>query len=387
MLDVVVVGAGIHGTHVAATLLHRGLPRRGLRILDGEDAPLAAWRRNTQRVGMQRLRSGAMHDIDPRPLGLHHFAESNLREYGHEHAFAGPQRRPSLAMFDAHADDVVVRAGLAALCDRARMTSLRRARDGWRVVCDIGELLTRRVVLAIGRGSPRQPEWARALAACGAAVGHVFDTAAPRCDVAGAGRVVIIGGGLSATQLAIACAVRYPGRVLLLRRREPPVQILDADAVWTGARRLPRFMGMPIALRRHVIETARHTGSITPGASTGLARAVARGALTVQTGEVVAARREGTGMVLSTAGGDHVEADAVLLATGFSSVGRLPWVETMAQELELERAACGGAVLDSKLEWAEGLGITGELAELSLGPMAPNIAGARLAAVRLGRAG
>lgn len=49
----------------------------------------------------------------------------------------------------------------------------------------------------------------------------------------------------------------------------------------------------------------------------------------------------------------------------------------------LRCALCGYPIVDPQLRWCEGLHVTGPLAELELGTMAPNIRGARMAAERL----
>lgn len=247
MIDVVVIGAGIHGCHAAATLLRRGMRSDALRLLDDQPEPLACWRRNTTRIGMRRLRSGVLHDIDPRPLGLHHFAES--RGQTTDHDFAGPERRPSLALFDAHADFIVESAGLRALHECVRVTAIHRDRDNWCVCARDQQWIARRVILAIGRGRPRWPVWARRLAQRRARVGHVFDAVAPRHSI-GAGRLVVVGGGLSATQLAVTCAARNPGRVVLVRRRMPKIEPFDAGLAWAGTRRLPWFESLALGHRR-----------------------------------------------------------------------------------------------------------------------------------------
>jgi cation diffusion facilitator CzcD-associated flavoprotein CzcO len=345
---------------------------------------MAAWRRNTRRVGMVRLRSGVMHDIDPRPLGLHHFIEARLGGSGH--AVASRERHPTLEAFDAHADTVLERMGIASLCEQGTVTGLVREAGRWRVTGLERSLVARRVILAIGRGRPRWPSWARSLAEAGATIGHVFEPAPASREIGPTERLVIVGGGLSATQLAVASAAGRPGRVTLLRRRAPVISPFDADPVWTGGRRLPGLCGLPMAERRRIVDGARRLGSITPAAARALHRVEELDALDVRQAEVVeACRGPGGAIELRCCDGHVITAGAVVLATGFEPVHRLPWIDALADALGLARAPCGGAVLGAELQWAPNLAVTGELAELSLGPLASNIAGARLAAVRLSR--
>jgi hypothetical protein len=71
------------------------------------------------------------------------------------------------------------------------------------------------------------------------------------------------------------------------------------------------------------------------------------------------------------------------------SVSRIPEGFRIASDggpVEVEHLVCGFPAPTRSLEWAPGLYVTGALAELELGPTAPNIAGARSAGERLARA-
>ncbi|MBC8070742.1 MAG: hypothetical protein IAG13_20610 [Deltaproteobacteria bacterium] len=78
--------------------------------------------------------------------------------------------------------------------------------------------------------------------------------------------------------------------------------------------------------------------------------------------------------------------DHIMLATGFHRDrpgGTL--VDDAIETLGLPCAACGFPILRDTLEWRPGFHASGALAELELGPIARNIAGARAAGERLAR--
>jgi hypothetical protein len=53
MLDWLIVGGGVHGTHLAHVLVNAlGVARDRLRVLDPHPQPLAQWDRLTANVGM-----------------------------------------------------------------------------------------------------------------------------------------------------------------------------------------------------------------------------------------------------------------------------------------------------------------------------------------------
>ncbi len=83
-------------------------------------------------------------------------------------------------------------------------------------------------------------------------------------------------------------------------------------------------------------------------------------------------------------GGEAIEVDGVLLATGFEQSrpgGAL--VSDLIETHALPCAACGYPVVDPHLRWHPSVFVTGPLAELEVGPAARNIAGARRAADRI----
>ena len=76
--------------------------------------------------------------------------------------------------------------------------------------------------------------------------------------------------------------------------------------------------------------------------------------------------------------------DRILLATGFLNQrpgGR--FVDSLIASASLPCAECGYPIVDSSLRWHPRVYVSGPLAELELGPVSRNIAGARRAADRL----
>ena len=99
MLDWLIVGAGIHGVHIARVLERH---TRRLALLDPHERPLARWDRLTAIVGMSHLRSPIDVDLDRGQLSLHHFADAQRdREDGW---FSGRYRCPARAIFRRHVE-------------------------------------------------------------------------------------------------------------------------------------------------------------------------------------------------------------------------------------------------------------------------------------------
>jgi len=385
-LDWLIVGGGIHGVHLAVRLLgEAGVAPDRLRIVDPAPRLLDGWRRCSANTGMTHLRSPAVHHLDLEPWSLLRFAGANSRGRGAPAgAFAPPYNRPSVALFDQHSDDVIARFGLADLHLRDRAAGMQLACEHANVQLESGASLgAHRVLLAIGAGQqPRWPEWSRRLQAEGVRVQHVFEPGFELRPETWPQRVAVIGGGISAAQVALRLA--GAGReVHLLSRHAARTHQFDSDPGWVGPKYMRRFSATrDLTRRREMISRARHAGSMPPDVHRALRKAIEHEGVTWLQGEPVPARRDGD---LELRVGDaRVPVDAVLLATGFE--GRRPGgalVDGLIETHALPCADCGYPVVDRHLRWHPSVYVTGPLAELEVGPVARNIVGARRAADRI----
>jgi hypothetical protein len=160
----------------------------------------------------------------------------------------------------------------------------------------------------------------------------------------------------------------------------------DADAGWFGPKFLEGFQATACyGQRRQMIGAARYRGSIPSSIAGAVREAAERGLLALCQGEVASASVGAQGAArLRLADGGQIEADQIILATGFDPArpGH-EWLDRAIAAHNLPCAACGYPIVDQTLCWQPGLYVSGALAELEIGPIAANIAGARHAARRL----
>ena len=386
-LDWLIIGGGIHGVHIAARLLgESGVAPERLRIVDPGDRLLAHWRSCAATTGMTHLRSPGVHHLDLDPFSLLHFAgKRKKRKRRKTGLFAPPYDRPALALFNAHCDRVVETFGLANLHIQDRAAKCSVDRDGVGVQLSSGrEIAAQHLVLAIG--ASEQPEWPDWVPRSHARVHHVFE---PGFDgwPSSSATVVVIGGGISAVQVALRL-VEEGHRVHLVSRHALRQHQFDSDPGWLGPKCMERFhRERDFDRRRTLIAEARHKGSVPPDVRRALRRSIAGGQLLWHEGEVEGfdARRDVLALRLVTHSG--LEAERVLLATGFTSTrpgGSM--VDALIASASLPCARCGYPIVDSALRWHPRIHVSGPLAELELGPASRNIAGARLAGDRLVKA-
>lgn len=393
MIDWLIIGGGIQGTALSHYLTRKkGLNREHVRVLDPYPQPLARWHATTRNTGMTHLRSPEVHHLHFDPWSIRTFAQT---QQGRPYASYIPIfNRPSLALFNAYSDWLIARYALDGLRIQGRAQALTWARthDCWRVETERGQLTAKNVVLAINTTeSPFWPGWATALKASGAAIHHIFDLGFVRGALPPWEHAVIIGGGISAAQTALAMAHQQPGSrtqpgsVTMLSRHALRQSHFDSDPCWVTNICLADFHKISdFDQRRKIIRAARQPGSLPPDVTRDLKQAADTALLRLQFGEIASAEMLADGSAgLTLMDGSVLRSDCVILATGFEA--RRPggaWLDATIAAFGLPVADCGYPIVDQRLRWHEGLYVVGRLAELEIGPVAANIIGSRLSAGR-----
>jgi cation diffusion facilitator CzcD-associated flavoprotein CzcO len=382
VLDWVIVGGGIHGVHLAARLVGEARVKpEGIRIVDPAPRLLDSWFRCTANTGMTHLRSPGVHHLDLDPWALLRFAGDKRTRKKNRHLFAQPYDRPAVGLFADHCAHVIETYGLAALHVPDRVARITLDCDAATVHLDGGaSLATERVILALGAGShPREPDWAASARAQGLRVQHVFALDFELDPKDWPERVAIVGGGITAAQVALRLAT--DGRVVdLISRHAARKHTFDSDPGWLGPKHMHRFSRIRDAdARRALIRGARHRGSMPAPIYRRLRAAMVAGRIHWHDGEVEEV--DDAALVLD---GSRLDVGAVLLATGFESArpgGRL--VDELVETHDLPCASCGYPRVDGHLRWHPRVFVSGPLAELEIGPVSRNIVGARRAAERI----
>lgn len=372
-----VIGGGIHGTCVARALHAAG---HEARILEPTGELLSRWEQRARAVAMTRMRSPVSHHLEDHDTDLHHFAEVDARGSLKDEPFHGPYKRPSLELFARHCAAVIERHGLRSWVWPGRAEGIERVEGGLRVHTDRGAVLARHVVLATGQTEAEWPSWAPRLREAGRAVEHVFSAAFVPPTGATTERWAVIGAGISAMQLALRLVALGTAPVTVVASREPRCAEFDSDLRWSREGSLRLWNGLDATARARALPRARHRGSVPPALWERVQRERRRGRLQLVLGTPRCSSGPGAGVVVQ-AGGEVIAVDRVALATGLGAP--LPaqrWLVEMAATLRLPLAPGQVPAVGPSLAWGDGIYVTGRLAEQALGPVAPNILGARWAA-------
>lgn len=377
MLEWLIIGGGIHGTHLANLLVNQlGVGFDDLRVLDPHENLLETWSRNTANCGMHYLRSPATHNIDLPVLSLYRFAKSPEGKAFRD--FIPPYNRPSLKLFQEHCARVIAANRLQDLHVQDRALALRNSRDAITVETGSGLLKTRNIMLAIGMGEqPNWPEWAYELGRQGADIQHIFAADFDRKALQDCERTIVIGGGITAVQVALKLSEERDGEIVVLSYHDLCERFYDFNPCWIGPKCLTDYYQLNYRQRRDVIDRERIPGSTPAEVLETFMAARKQGNPQLRRGIVTAAALANSRIRLETDAGTE-EADRVLLATGFLAQrpGR-PFIEQVIEEFDLACNDCGYPLVGKDLRWSEHIFVTGPLAELQVGPCARNIIGAR----------
>lgn len=392
MLDWLIVGGGVQGTIAANFLLGKNAsPREKIRILDPHEGLLANWNRNTSAVGMDYLRSSFVHHLAYDPFSLQHFAKKNRSASWVR--FIPPYQRPSIELFQKHTQSVIKENDLDSLFLQGSLIDIKKISDGYRAVTSIGEIEAKKILLAWGVTESCQiPDWCQELKKTGVEIKHVFGDEQENSQQ-GAKHIAILGGGISAMQLALKYSkgLNENNSVHVISRHPMRMSQFDSDKCWMGPRCLREFNKVSCpSKRREIIKAARRRGFVPQDVSLAFKNEMMKRSeqLKFLRADVVSAsqKHENKNLVsLELSDGtnsQYNEYDLIICATGFDSCcPNKELVEKLSRNFGLPLANCGYPLLAKDLSWGdENIFAIGALAELRMGPTSRNIIGARQAA-------
>ena len=384
-LNWAIVGGGIHGIHFASHLITRGIAKaEDIRIFDPAPQLLAQWRKRTAATGMQFLRSASVHHVDVDPWSLDKFAGGRKgKRTAKNGLFAPPYSRPALELFNAHCDHVIETYGLKPLHISERVTSCEASDDSVALTTELGHsIVAANMVLAIGGSEePARPAWAQI---DDSRITHVFETSPNASLATSSESVAVIGGGITAAQVALRLASEG-GNPDLISRHPLRQHQFDSDPGWLGPKNMKYFSREKNPNKRRMIITkARHRGSVPPDVKRALHRSCQQGDVQWHENEVESLRATSTALELRLKNGSQLNVRRVILATGFQS--KRPggsMIDKLVEKASLPCAECGFPIVDRALRWHPRIYVTGPLAELEIGPVARNIVGAQRACDRI----
>ncbi|WP_293033098.1 FAD/NAD(P)-binding protein [Natronococcus sp.] len=385
---VTIVGGGVHGVHMAVRLFQADLIDPCELCIVDPVGLLDSFRRKCHQCGTVELRSPFVHHVATDPFSLRDFARACGREDELVPSTVGAER-PTTSLFFDHADWICDRYDLESSHTEARATDICENRQTVEIKTNEGHISTRWCLLAVGHGgSFTYPEWASELASTGSAT-HIWDPSFDPNAIDEMSSVGIVGGGITAAQLATKVA-QLPGRDVVLFARSPfRVETLEASTDWM------HFSGVTEKLHAHppasrareeLVSEARYDGTIPPYVFRRLQRALEEGRIELEQSEIAVATEAGGTVVVTCQDGSAYCLDELTFATGFGSPYDNELFHHLRNESTLQTGYRGAPVLDDEtLRWMRQnrtpsrIAVSGVAAQQVLGPFARNVIGARRA--------
>ncbi|MBB5172601.1 FAD/NAD(P)-binding protein [Texcoconibacillus texcoconensis] len=385
MFEWIIIGGGIHGCTIANYLIKSGKTKSdNLRIVDPNPEPLFEWKRKTELIGMEFLRSPSVHHIDIDPFSLKKYAK-----YRDKKSFYGPYDRPSLHLFKEHCNNTINEVDLHNSWVQGKVNNVTKETKSWRVqTTNDKEIYGENIVIAISMNHQLHlPDWVESLntETEQEQIYHVFDERLTDINKLSP-PVTVVGGGITAAHTTIKLSSLYPGQVTLLKRHPFRINSFDSDPGWLGPKYMSSFQKVKdFDKRRQLINQARNKGSLPRELYRKLIRLEKNKLISIIDREVVSGNViNGEGVKLDLKGGNILFTQSVLLATGFiASLPKEKWLTKLIDEKGLQCAKCGYPIVKPSLEWCNHLYVSGPLSELEIGPVARNISGARKVAERI----
>lgn len=385
---VTIVGGGVHGVHLAVRLLESGLiDRHELRIVDPAGL-LESFRRKCDQCGMTEFRSPFVHHVGTDPFALRDFARARGREDELRPTSVGAER-PTVSLFFDHAEWLCDQHDLDSVHLDARATAIDDRRRRVEIETPQGRIRSQWCLLAVGHGRSRSyPEWAAELTAT-RPVTHVWEPTFAPDEIGETSSVGVVGGGITAAQLATTLA-EAPGRDVILFARSPfRVATLEASTDWMHVSGVgEKLHAHPPAsrVREETVAEARRDGTIPPYVFRRLRRALERERIELERSEITVATEAGGTVVVTCRDGSAFCLDTLVCATGFGSPYDGDLFRQQRRDSRLQTGYRGAPVLDDDtLRWKRRDGtpsrvaVSGVAAQQVLGPFARNVIGARRA--------
>ncbi|MCE2400765.1 SidA/IucD/PvdA family monooxygenase [Candidatus Poribacteria bacterium] len=383
-IPITIVGGGIHGISIALRLL-RDVPTaaRHIAIVDRHPQPLTEWRLKTERQGMTFLRSPAVHHLTPDPLGIVEYAERHNRT----HELAPPYSQPSTELFWDFCNGALAELTKYPIYYQFEVAKLRWDKGAGKypfrlISTDNAGFRSSCVILAIGAIDcayvpPEFAEWQRRYSD---KIVHASQFSV-NCKQGqeDSGKIVIVGGGLTAGTLARSLSERGH-HVVLIARKQLKTEQFDFPPIWLGPKALAEFASETDLQRRYqIIKENRGEGSITPDVMETLENS-ANISICPETHICSIVSTQGL-LQVETTRGVITDISRIILATGYKfNLRRYGFLRELIRQYPIP-PVCGLPKLDINLQFypIENLFGSGTVAQLQIGPASGNIAGANLA--------
>ncbi len=395
MLDLLIIGGGVHGTALALTLTQTlGRARQSIQILDPHQHLMEVWENNCAACGMRYLRSPAAHTLSGDFFSLLKFARILAKRdstFNVNEDLFGKYKRPSLRLFQEHSRYLVSQHQLKQIHTRGTATDITIRDNSVEVETSVGKIFARRVLLATGHSyQPKKIDWFQTARTHhpGLSLDYIYSDTFSRDALLASKRPIIVGGGISALQCALSLPQR--GRVVIARSFTQ-VADFDSDPCFLGPACLREFSNTKDPQERaRFISGKRNPGTVPGEIASAFQRQIGLGNIGYCIDEVRKITPTASGnpkeFTLEMASGRQLSGDFLVLATGIDSPPlQAPLYRRLVERYNLpvsteiaEQQVPSLPVTDQSLCWHPRIMLSGTAAQLACGAASGNIIGTQL---------
>lgn len=370
MLNVAIVGGGIHG--IAAAVALSRISIKNWAIIDSKPL-LSNWIRATASIGQTHMRSPWTHYPDGNDSKL----QTSYRHRG-KYLDAAPAT-PPMRVFNRYCRTLVSDHKLEQYRIGSQVSLIYRVRDKYFIdFQDSGQgIVAKNVIFSTGLGMPNLPSMAgisdnRLSHSCQIDIRERKWRVSPK-------RILVIGGGLTAATLAVNLA-KKGHFVTMAIRDQLNVSPFDFDPAWFGGDLYKSFRASNDPYNRsEILKNVNIRGSVTPTMVSEMEKLKGKNLKVKEHTPIEALQTPFTDRIMSYTRWGMVESsDRVIMATGFKcGISRT----SCLRELQNEITSVGDLPvlgLHSESVSLPGFYVSGSLGRLGNGPAASNVYGAYL---------
>ncbi len=370
-----VVGMGVHGIHLGASLIERAnYQLDDILLVDPMDAPVQKLKEYFRDCGTQFLRSGKEQHLDPNPKSLINFCRERNYSFVDD-------KRPTVRAWLEHAKDVVRRYDLMQAHVKAWATWFERKQNTVVLRTTAGEFEVDKLVLAMGQQRPFIPEFAARLQGSNPRVCSIFDNDFEGCNLPSGESAVVVGSGITSGQACGVLTNDGQRKVTLLTRRKLSNGSGKTSTMdWLGKELREKLCSMESCEQRDLLLKAeRDRGTMPTWEQERIETLMSKGLLEHRITNIAHVIPEKDSVTIVLRSGEKIETSLLVLATGM--VARLQnWVIDAGKKAELPFYHDEVPKLDINSHWGGGIYLSGVQAMRSVGPFAHNIVGGMILA-------
>lgn len=376
MLQIVIIGGGLQGITIFLNIPNE--LKKNTLIVDKYSKPLHLFYSRCDNIGMQYLRSPATHTMTE-PISTSLFTYQK-KYYNMPNSFQGKYFTPSLALFKHYTENLFTSTNLHTQWKQTEISSIELENNNfWTLhTKHLTSITTKYVILALGTERPNIPPL------CSNTIlekKHILHPQFNQISHMPKKHIAIIGGGMSGAQLALSLSKHH--KITLIISHPLKKNPFDSNPCFIGPKCRNTFLSANNKEKINMLSKERYHGTLNPFVYEALSEAICKKNITIQISKLKKIHTKANIHTLTLHNKNTITVDDFILATGLlrknNYIDSNPLLTDLVAKYNLPLNDDSLPLLENNsLEWVPHMFVSGQLAEMTLGPPSNNIIGAHL---------